>query len=102
MRGFFTASLAPWQNGDKVRTDGHFITPWRTIQIADTAADLMNSSLILNLNEPNKLGDVSWVEPGKYVGVWWEMHLALSSWGQEIDGKKTNHGATTENTRRLY
>ena len=93
--GSFEANLAPWPNGDKVRTEGEFTTPWRTIQISDTAYDLMKSDIILNLNEPNKLGDVSWVEPSKYVGIWWEMHLAASTWGS--DGK---HGATTENTKR--
>jgi alpha-glucosidase len=55
--------------------------------------DLVESSLILNLNEPNKLGDVSWFKPMKYVGIWWEMHLDRSTWGS---GPK--HGATTENT----
>jgi alpha-glucosidase len=52
-----------------------FHTPWRTLQIADTAGGLVESSLILNLNEPNKLGDVSWFKPHKYVGVWWSLHL---------------------------
>ena len=70
-------------------------TPWRTIQIADTPCGLITSYLILNLNEPNKLGDVSWIKPGKYVGIWWEMHLGTSTWGS---GEK--HGATTENTKR--
>lgn len=93
--GHFEADLSPWANGDKVRTGSSFKTPWRTIQISDTAAGLMNSDLILNLNEPNKLGDVSWVEPGKYVGIWWEMHLGVSTWGS---GAK--HGATTDNTKR--
>lgn len=93
--GKFEANLAPWPNGDKVRTEGEFTTPWRTIQISDTAYGLMDSDLILNLNEPNKLGDVSWVEPSKYVGIWWEMHLRISTWHS---GNK--HGATTENTKR--
>jgi alpha-glucosidase len=92
--GKYEAHLAPWSNGDKVRTGASFVTPWRTIQISDSAAELLGSDLILNLNEPNKLGDVSWVEPGKYVGIWWEMHLATSTWGS---GDK--HGATTENTK---
>lgn len=93
--GHFEADLSPWANGDKVRTGSSFKTPWRTIQIADSAIGLQQSDLILNLNEPNKLGDVSWVEPSKYVGIWWEMHLGVSSWGS---GEK--HGATTENTKR--
>ena len=72
-----------------------FVTPWRTIQIADRAGGLVESNLILNLNEPNKLGDVSWFKPSKYVGVWWSLHLDEQTWGT---GPK--HGATTENTKR--
>jgi len=93
--GIFKADLAPWSDGALVKTAGAFKTPWRTIQIAPNASSLLSSSLILNLNEPNKLGDVSWVEPGKYVGVWWEMHIRDSSWGM-----KPVHGATTENAKR--
>ena len=89
------ADLVPWSDGVKVRTGAPVKTPWRTIQVADDAGGLMTSYLILNLNEPNKLGDVSWVKPGKYVGIWWEMHLATSTWGS---GEK--HGATTENTKK--
>lgn len=72
-----------------------FVTPWRTIQMAKKPGDLITSYLILNLNEPNKLGDVSWVKPSKYVGIWWEMHLEKSSWKQ---GPK--HCATTANTKK--
>ncbi len=72
-----------------------FVTPWRTIQISDRAGGLVESSLILNLNDPNVLGDVSWFKPSKYVGVWWSMHLDQQTWGS---GPK--HGATTANTRR--
>lgn len=91
----FKADLAPWSDGDLVKTTGAFTTPWRTLQIADSAAGLVESYLILNLNEPNKLGDVSWVEPGKYAGVWWEMHLAQKTWGS---GDK--HGATNANVKK--
>lgn len=70
-------------------------TPWRTIQIANKPGDLITSYLILNLNEPNTLGDVSWVKPGKYVGIWWEIHIGLGSW--DTRGK---HAATTENTKK--
>ena len=72
-----------------------FVSPWRTIQIAPDAVGLINSNLILNLNEPNKLGDVSWVKPAKYVGIWWAMHINERTWGR--DGV---HGATTEETMR--
>ena len=74
-----------------------FATPWRTLQIADSAPGLYMSDLILNLNEPNKLGDVSWVKPFKYVGIWWGMHLGTKTWGS---GPK--HGATTAETQALH
>ncbi|MGH8179022.1 MAG: glycoside hydrolase family 97 catalytic domain-containing protein, partial [Steroidobacter sp.] len=91
----FKAALAPSSTGPKVVRTAPFTTPWRTIQIADSAGGLVMSDLILNLNEPNRLGDVSWVEPYKYVGIWWGMHLNTESWGS---GPK--HGATTANTMR--
>ncbi|SFU36235.1 glycoside hydrolase family 97 protein [Pseudoduganella namucuonensis] len=89
------AQLAPSATGAPVERKGAFTTPWRTMQIADSAAGLYMSDLVLNLNEPNKLGDVSWVKPSKFIGVWWEMHLGRSTWGS---GAK--HGATTQNTKR--
>lgn len=92
--GVLKADLTPWSDGVKVKTQLGFKSSWRTIQIADNAAGLINSSLILNLNEPNKLGDVSWVKPGKYIGIWWGMHINKNTWGS---GPK--HGATTENTK---
>ncbi len=88
-------ALAAWQNGDKVRGHTPFVTPWRTIQLADRAADLSPSVLGLNLNPPNALGDVSWVKPMKYIGIWWGMHINTMTWSS---GPK--HGATTENTKR--
>jgi alpha-glucosidase len=93
--GRFRAVLTPASDGAKVRRMAPFSTPWRTMQIADSAAGLVMNDLVLNLNEPNKLGDVSWVEPFKYVGVWWEMHLDKATWGA---GPK--HGATTANVKR--
>ena len=90
------AALTPGSGGaPKVSVVTPFSTPWRTLQIAGRAGDLVESSLILNLNEPNALGDVSWVTPMKYVGVWWEMHLERKTWAS---GAK--HGATNENVRR--
>ncbi len=74
-----------------------FNTPWRTIQISETAGGLIESNLIVNLNEPNKLGDVSWFKPTKYTGIWWEMHLGKYTW--DIGSGK--HGATTENAKKL-
>lgn len=93
--GVLRADLTPWSDGIKVKTHAGFSSPWRTIQIAPDAKGLLNSSLILNLNEPNKLGDVSWVEPGKYAGIWWGMHIGENTWGS---GDK--HGATTSETKR--
>ncbi len=93
--GLFKADLTPWSDGILVKTQTDFKTPWRTIQISKDAVGLLNSTLILNLNEPNKLGDVSWVEPGKYVGIWWGMHVGENTWAS---GSK--HGATTSETKR--
>ena len=73
-----------------------FVTPWRTIQIADEAVGLINSALILNLNEPCAIeGDLSWIRPMKYVGIWWGMHLGIESW---VMGDR--HGATTQNVKK--
>lgn len=72
-----------------------FKTPWRTVQISDSAGGLITSNLILNLNEPNKLDDVSWIKPTKYMGIWWEMHIGKSAW----DLKSGKHGATTGNAK---
>jgi alpha-glucosidase len=79
----------------KVERSAPFNTPWRTLQVGHRAGDLVESSLILNLNAPNTLGDVSWFKPMKYVGVWWEMHLDKKTWAS---GPK--HGATTQNVMR--
>lgn len=92
--GKLKVDLVPWSDGVKVKAGKQFKSPWRTIQIADKATGLLNSHLILNLNEPNKLGDVSWVKPGKYLGIWWGMHLGINTWGA---GK--THGATTSQTK---
>lgn len=87
--------LVPYSVEDtaKAFVNGSGRTPWRTIQLAKQPGDLITSYMILNLNELNQLGDVSWFQPGKYVGIWWEMHVGKSTWGS---GDK--HGATTENT----
>jgi glucan 1,4-alpha-glucosidase len=95
----------------KVKRGLPFKTPWRTIQIADKATALIESRLIENLNEPNKLGDISWFKPKKYVGIWWEMHIDVAKWdygmtrdtkGNWVDTGNAHgkHGATTENAKR--
>lgn len=96
--------------GGKAKISMPFNTPWRTIQVADKAADLIESKMILNLNDPNIIGDVSYFTPMKYVGIWWEMHLGKSTWDLEgsqdmntfTTGKvgTSRHGATTENAKR--
>ncbi len=88
-------ALAPLAGGDKVRGRTPFVTPWRTIQLADRAVDLAPSVLGLNLNPPTVLTDVSWIKPMKYVGIWWGMHIGTMTWSS---GPK--HGATTANTKR--
>ncbi|NNK49520.1 MAG: glycoside hydrolase family 97 protein [Gemmatimonadetes bacterium] len=91
-----SVTLPAWADGVKVRGRTPFVTPWRTIQMADRAADLVPSTLGLNLNPPNAIEDVSWIEPMKYVGIWWGMHINTVTWGSG-----PNHGATTENTTRM-
>ncbi|MFA5417208.1 MAG: glycoside hydrolase family 97 protein [Bacteroidales bacterium] len=81
----------------KVSSHTPLYTPWRTIQISPDAAGLIESDLIVNLNEPNKLGDVSWVKPMKYIGIWWDMHLNRKTW----DLASGNHGATTAYAKEL-
>ena len=99
------------RQGHKARIPLPFKTPWRTIQITETAGELIESRLIENLNEPNKLGDVSWFTPMKYNGIWWEMHVEKGTWdyGMEMDEKGVwqdvgkahgKHSATTENTKK--
>jgi alpha-glucosidase len=89
------ADLMPWSDGVKVRRTGPFVTPWRMVLVGRTPGELADSRIELNLNEPNKLGDVSWLKPAKFVGVWWEMHINRSTWGS---GER--HGATTQNVER--
>jgi alpha-glucosidase len=89
------AQLAPSSTGAPVEKHGAFVTPWRSLQVADSAAGLYMSNLVLNLNEPNKLGDVSWFKPSKFVGVWWAMHLDQESWSSG-----PRHGANTANVKR--
>lgn len=85
-------------------------TPWRMIQIAEKAGDLLESNMLLNLNDPNAIGDVSYFKPMKYVGIWWEMHIGKSTWDMEGSqdmntytlGKAgtSKHGATTTNAKK--
>ncbi len=90
----FRTTLAPSLQGAQVVRNTPFLTPWRTIRIGDDAAALVENNLELNLNAPNKLGDVSWFKPAKYVGIWWGMISGKWSWAE---GPK--HGATTARTK---
>lgn len=95
--GLLKAVLTPSARGPKVSRAVPFPTPWRVLLVApDAPALYMANRLILNLNEPNVLGDVSWVRPRKYMGIWWGMHLDTQSWSS---GPK--HGATTANALKM-
>jgi alpha-glucosidase len=101
------SELVPWSDGTKVKTKAPFKTPWRTIQIGKRPGDLAESSIIPNLNDPNKLEDTSWIKPLKYTGIWWEMHIGKTGWGLQKSAEGsygelagTAHGATTENAKK--
>ncbi len=91
----FKAQLTPGAGAPKVEKRGAWTTPWRTLILANDAPGLYHSHLMLNLNEPNKLGDVSWVKPAKFVGVWWNMIKGTWTWA-----RGPRHGATNANVRR--
>ncbi len=88
-------ALTPWQNGVKVYAKGELKSPWRTIIFGQCAGDLITSRLMLNLNEPCRIDDTSWIEPGRYIGIWWSIHKKANTWEMG-----PNHGATTENVKR--
>ena len=88
-------ALTPWQNGVKVYCQDETRTPWRTIIIGKRPGDLMTSRLMLNLNEPCEWEDTSWIEPGRYLGIWWSIHKKQNTWEMG-----PTHGATTENVKR--
>lgn len=110
----FKSNLTPDPKGYKGRIQSGFNTPWRTIIVSDDAAGILESKLVLNLNEPCKLKNTGWIKPMKYVGVWWEMFVPWgSSWNYtddtnirlgEYDYSKARpngrHGANTENVKR--
>ena len=89
------AALTPWQNGVKVYAKGDMKSPWRTMIISPTAGGLITSRLMLNLNEPSRIEDTSWIEPGRYIGIWWSIHKKQNTWEMG-----PTHGATTENVKR--
>ena len=87
-------SLTKWSDGTGVYVTDTRTTPWRTIIITDRAGGLIESHLMLNLNEPCKIEDPSWCKPGKYIGIWWELHKFMRTWYYG-----PQHGATTERTK---
>lgn len=109
----FKSELVPDPTGNKSYMVAPASTPWRTLILGDKATDMLASNLILNLNEPCKIKDTSWIKPVKYVGVWWEMITGKSSWsytaehGLRVDTDDYSkakphgrHGATTANVKR--
>jgi alpha-glucosidase len=88
------ARLSPSPIGPSVVRGAPFQSPWRTIVIAKSVSELYGSNLVLNVNEPNKLGDTSYFKPHKYIGIWWDMHINQASWEPG-----PRHGATTKRTK---
>lgn len=107
-----SAALVPDAVGNKAYMNTPCSTPWRTIVVSDKATDILASKLILNLNEPSVIEDVSWIKPVKYIGIWWDMHVGTATWNysdeNNINLATTNwqnlpangkHGATTARTK---
>ena len=110
----FTTLLTPDAQGVKGRLQAPCHSPWRTVQVCEKATDVLASRLILNLNEPCALEDVSWIHPVKYMGVWWEMITGKTHWSYTSDYPSVQlgvtdyskakphgrHGANNENVRK--
>ena len=107
-----TTAFAPDAVGSAAYMQAPCHTPWRVVIVTKRAVEMLSSKLILNLNEPSKIKDVSWIKPNKYLGIWWELHVGKSSWNYsdvnnvkigETDWLKLKpngrHGATTERTK---
>ncbi len=86
--------LVPWSDGTKVKTGAPMKSPWRTIHVADKPGDLITNYMVLNLNEPMKYDDISYIKPNKYMGIWWALHI-----GKHTFWEGPIHGATTENSK---
>ena len=113
-RFVFTTHLTPDAEGVKGRLQAPCKSPWRTVMVCEKATDVLASRLILNLNEPCAIEDVSWIHPTKYMGVWWEMITGKSEWSYTYDYPSVQlgvtdyaastphgrHGANNENVRR--
>lgn len=90
----FESWLTPDAQGYKGYIQTPFNTPWRTIIVSDDARDMLSSNLILNLNEPCALDDVSWIRPIKYCGVWWDMIVGRGTWSYTNDLPSVHLGVT--------
>ena len=90
----FTSWLTPDGQGMKGYIQTPFNTPWRTVMVSDDARDILASNLILNLNEPCKIEDTSWIKPVKYCGVWWEMIVGKGTWSYTNDLPSVHLGQT--------
>jgi alpha-glucosidase len=95
--------LAPWSDGVRVKASTPAVSPWRFVMIGDKLSDIVEatSATALNLNPPSRIADTSWIKPGKYVGIWWGMHLGKYTWHSSNPGGESSDGlgATTKNTR---
>ena len=110
----FRSHLTPDIDGTKGHIQTSATSPWRVIMVGETAKDILASRIVLNLNEPCKIKDTSWIKPMKYVGVWWEMIAGMRDWSYTWDFPSIHigvtdyskakphgrHGATTENVKR--
>lgn len=92
--GIFESWLTPDARGDKGYLQTPCVSPWRTIIVSDKAADILASRMTLNLNEPCKIEDTSWIHPVKYIGVWWEMITNRSTWAYTDDLTSVRLGVT--------
>lgn len=90
----FESWLTPDAQGYKGYIQTPFNTPWRTVIVSDDARDMLSSNLILNLNEPCALDDVSWIRPIKYCGVWWDMIVGRGTWSYTNDLPSVHLGVT--------
>lgn len=93
----FESWLTPDAQGYKGYIQTPFNTPWRTVIVSDDARDMLSSNLILNLNEPCALDDVSWIHPVKYCGVWWDMIVGRGTWSYTNDLPSVHIGVTDYN-----
>lgn len=103
-----TSSLVPDTYGNKAYLHAPSHTPWRTIIVSDKATDILSSKMILNLNEPAKTKNTSWIKPMKFVGVWWEMQTGVGTWNYSDfpdslskDGKLIPNGKHSANTANV-